>query len=103
MIFFFTVTGRRGPALLPQRKENPQWNEYSSQHQHKLSRGSGTDKKKVKRRHLIVTMDVGSVGSVSASIPGLTEGSQKVLDKNPKMKNHTTLIFFYIYINWVFC
>lgn len=23
----------RGAAFLPQRKENPQWNEYSSQHQ----------------------------------------------------------------------
>lgn len=30
----FYCNRERGPALLPQRKENPQWNEYSSQRQH---------------------------------------------------------------------
>lgn len=29
----FTVT-EKGPGLLPQRKENPLWNDCSSQHQH---------------------------------------------------------------------
>lgn len=30
--FYYNREG--GPGLLPQRKENPHWNDYSSQHQH---------------------------------------------------------------------